>query len=31
MIVLNIGVFLACLVVSFGVGFCVAKLKKKKK
>ena len=31
MIVLNIGMFVVCLAVSFGVGFCVAKLKKKKK
>lgn len=31
MIVLNIGVFLICIIASFGAGFCVAKLKKKKK
>ena len=31
MIVLNIGMFVVCLAASFGAGFCVAKLKKKKK
>lgn len=31
MIVLNIGMFVVCLIVSFGIGFGVAKLKKKKK
>ena len=31
MIVLSIGVFIICLAASFGAGFCVAKLRKKKK